>query len=214
MRLLLYYAPVTCSLVPYITLTEAGADFEVRPVNLRQSEHTSAQFRAINPKQAVPVLSIDGESLTENVAIQIWIARNFPKARLLPSDPMEEIKAIAFLAWCASGIHPRLTPNFIPQRYCDLPNSEDSVRRCAQKLLLGSYAIAEEMLADGREWFFNQFTAADAYFFWCFRRGLQFNIDLSMFVRCTAHHHRMVERSSVQKLYWFEKAILAQFAKL
>jgi glutathione S-transferase len=214
MGLLLYYAPTACSLVPYITLTEAGADFDVRPVNLRQGEHRAAEFRGINPKQAVPVLAIDGEPLTENVAIQIWIARNFPKAKLLPSDPMEEIRAIAFLSWCASGIHPRLTPNFAPQRYCDVPGSEDSVRRCAQKLLLGNYAIAEDMLADGREWFFNQFTAADAYFFWCFRRGMQFDIDLSMFVLCTAHFHRMVARASVQKLFSFEKAILDQFAKL
>ena len=27
MDIVLYYAPVACSLVPYVTLTEAGADF-------------------------------------------------------------------------------------------------------------------------------------------------------------------------------------------
>ena len=31
MRLILYYAPNACSLVPYVTLTEAGAPFEVHP---------------------------------------------------------------------------------------------------------------------------------------------------------------------------------------
>ncbi len=33
MDIALYYAPITCALVPYITLTEAGAEFEVRPLN-------------------------------------------------------------------------------------------------------------------------------------------------------------------------------------
>jgi hypothetical protein len=38
MQIALYYAPITCALAPYITLTEAGAEFEVRPLNLL--EHT------------------------------------------------------------------------------------------------------------------------------------------------------------------------------
>ena len=36
MDIALYYAPHTCAIAPYITLTEAGADFEVRPLNLRK----------------------------------------------------------------------------------------------------------------------------------------------------------------------------------
>src|SRR5271167_635902 len=33
MEILLYYAPIACSLVPYVTLTEANASFEVRTIN-------------------------------------------------------------------------------------------------------------------------------------------------------------------------------------
>jgi glutathione S-transferase len=213
MKLTLFYAPTACSLVPYVALTEAGAAFDVTPINLGKGEHTTPEFRRLNPKQAVPVLLIDDQPLTENVAIQIWIARNFPAAELLPRDPLQEIKAIAFLSWCASGIHPRLTPNALPQRFCDLPGSEDSVRRCAQKLLLGNYAIAEEMLADGRDWFFERFSTADVYFFWTFRRGMQFGIDVARFVHCNAHFQRMTQRPSVQQLVAFEKATLDQFAR-
>src|SRR5215510_4591205 len=38
MKIALYYAPNTCALAPYITLTEAGADFEVRPLNYRKRQ--------------------------------------------------------------------------------------------------------------------------------------------------------------------------------
>ena len=87
MDLILYYAPMTCALVPYVALTEAGAPFEAVNVNTRTNAHRTPKFLALNPKHKVPVLVIDGEPLTENLAIQIWIAREFPQARLLPADP-------------------------------------------------------------------------------------------------------------------------------
>ena len=83
MQLILYYAPNACSLVPYVTLTEAGAPFEVQPLNFRKSQHMTPEYLRLNPKHKVPVLVIDGAPLTENVAIQIWIARHFPAAKLL-----------------------------------------------------------------------------------------------------------------------------------
>ena len=86
MSLTLYYAPMTCALVPYVTLTEAGAQFDVRNVNTRAGGTRTSEFLAVNPKHKVPVLVIDGEPLTENVAIQLWIARRYPQARLLPAD--------------------------------------------------------------------------------------------------------------------------------
>jgi glutathione S-transferase len=212
MELTLYYAPLTCALVPYVTLTEAGADFQVRDLNTRSNEHKTAQFLAVNPKHKVPVLLIDGEPLTENVAIQIWIARQFPQAALLPQDPKAEIKAISLMAWFASTIHPHLTPNARPENYCDLPGSAESVKRVAKKLLFEDFGIADGLLA-GREWFFDRFTAPDAYFFWCFRRGLSFGLDLSCFSNAHAHFERMLLRPSVQKVLAHEKQVQDAFAK-
>ncbi len=40
MEIVLYYAPITCALAPYITLTEADAKFEVRPLNFKKGQHT------------------------------------------------------------------------------------------------------------------------------------------------------------------------------
>jgi glutathione S-transferase len=215
MTLQLYYTPVACSMVPYINLTEARADFEVVPLNFSKGEHMSPEYLRLNPKHRVPVLMIDGEPLTENVAINLWIARAFPQAKLLPIDPKHEIKAISLMAWCASGIHPALTPNALPKRFCDAPDSEESVKQCAQKLLAEHFGIADTLLA-GREWFFDHYTAPDAYFFWTFLRALRFDVkylDLSKFQNCHAHLNRMKQRASVQKLLAFEKQIQEAFAK-
>ena len=212
MEILLYYAPIACSLVPYVTLTEASANFEVRTINLRKEQQRSADYLKLNPKHKVPLLVVDGKPLSENVAIQIWIARNFPKAKLLPADSWQELQAISILSWCSSGIHPYLARINSPSEVCDLPDTGESVRKMAVGPLLENYKIADGMLA-GREYFFDHFTAADAHFFWCFRRGLQFKLDLSGFPNCSAHFERMTNRPSVQKLLSYEKAMLEEFAK-
>ena len=212
MEILLYYAPVACSLVPYVTLTEANANFEVRTINLRKEQQRSADYLKLNPKHKVPLLVVDGKTLSENVAIQIWIARNFPKAKLLPADSWQELQAVSILSWCSSGIHPYLARINSPSKVCDLPDTGESVRKMAVGPLFENYKIADGILA-GREYFFDHFTAADAHFFWCFRRGLQFNLDLSGFPNCSAHFERMTNRPSVQKLLSYEKTILEEFAK-
>jgi len=211
MNIVLYYAPNACSLVPYVTLTEAGAEFEARSLDFRKRQHFSPEYLNVNPRHKVPVLVVDGRVLTENVAIQVWIARTFPDAGLLPDEPWQEAQAISILAWCASGIHPALSRINNPAKTCDVTDSGPSVRALAEKELLESYHIADSMLS-GRNFFFNRFTAADAHFFWTFRRGTQFGLDLSTFKNCQAHFARMQERPSVRKVLAYEADVLAEFA--
>jgi glutathione S-transferase len=203
---------MTCALVPYVTLTEAGADFDVENVNTRNGGNRSPEFLRLNPRHKVPVLVIDGDPLTENLAIQVWIARQFPHAKLLPADAREEIKAISLMSWFGSGIHPHLTPNARPENYCDLPGSEESVKRVGNRMLFEDLAIADGLLA-GRAWFFSHFTACDAYFFWCFRRALSFKLDLAAFGHCAAHFERVQLRPSVQKVIAHEKRVQDAFAR-
>lgn len=212
MTITLHYAPGSCATVPFITLAEAGAPFDVVALNLAKGEHMTPAFELVNPKHRVPVLVVDGQPVTENLAIQLWIARQYPAARLLPEDPMQQILAISFLSWCGSAIHPAITPNARPQRYCDLPGSEASVRQCAQKLLAEHFGNAEQMLGE-RAWFFDdRFTTADAYFYWCLRRAAQLGTDLGPYPRCVAHRDRMETRASVQRVLAFEAETLQRFA--
>ena len=154
---------------------------------------------------------IDGEPLTENVAIQIWIARNFPQANLLPADPWQQVKAISMLSWCASGIHPYLSRINTPSKVCDVPGAEERVHQLAAEFVYETFDIADGLL-EGREYFFDHFTAPDSHFFWAFRRATQFELDLGRFTNCQAHFERMQGRASVKKLLAYEKDVLAEFA--
>lgn len=210
MEIVLYYAPNTCALAPYITLTEAGAEFDVRPLNFGTQQNKSADYLKINPKHKVPLLVVDGEPLTESTAIQMWIARNFPQAKLLPDDPWQELKAISLHSWCSSGIHPYLSRINSPPKVCDLPGSEEGVVRLAKGFLTEAFGIADDMLA-GRDFFFDDFKSPDAHFFWCCRRAQQLGLDLSPYSNCMAHFECMKDRASVKKLLAYEKEVLEGF---
>jgi len=212
MKIALYYAPNTCALAPYITLTEAGADFEVRPLNYRKREHFSPEYLKISPKHKVPTLVVDGKILSENVAIHQWVHRTFPNAKILPGDPWDELQAISLHAWCASGIHPYLSRINNPGKVCDGPGASDSVVKLATDALFENFQIADDMLTR-REYFFDHFTAPDAHFFWCCRRATQLGVGLSDFANVTAHFQRMQERPSVKKLLAYEKEVNEGFAK-
>lgn len=212
MKVVLYYAPIACSLVPLISLYESGSDFEVRPVNMRKLEQMSPEYLKLNPKHKVPTLLIDGRPLTENVAMAVWMNRAFPKAGILPADPDAEIRAISVMAWCASGIHPHLSRINSPLKFCDTPGSEEGTRRMSAKELDHVFEIANGML-EGREYFFDKWCAADSHFMWCWRRATQFNLDYSKYAGCAAHYERMQKRPAVARALDYEKQIQSEFAR-
>jgi len=150
MKLKLYYAPTTCALAPYVTLTEAGAEFECARINMRKAQHMSPEYMALNPKHKVPMLAIDDWLLTESVAIQTWIGRNFPAAKIMPADSNGEIKAISLMSWISGGIHPYLARINSPPKVAD--GADESVRRIAAREIDDNFTIADRMLA-GREFF-------------------------------------------------------------
>ena len=213
MKIQLYYCPFTCAMAPYIILTEAGAEFEVRTINLQKQEHRSPEFIKINPKHKVPVLIVDGEMLTENVAMHLWISRTFPDAGIMPYEPWEQAQAVSILAWCASGIHPFLSRINLPVKVCDVDGTTDSVVRLALETLNECFTIANGLLAR-HEYFFDSFTAPDAHFFWCTRRAMQLNFDPSPYPNVINHFERLKQRPSVQKLLAFEKETIDAFKKV
>lgn len=68
----LYFSPSACSLSPHIALREAGIDFQLVKVDLKNRKLCAdgGDFTKINPKGYVPVLELDdGTRLTEGPAI-------------------------------------------------------------------------------------------------------------------------------------------------
>jgi glutathione S-transferase len=199
-------------MAPYILLKEVHADFETMNVNLGKGENNHPQYLKLNPKGKVPALIMGHETLTENLAIQLWIAQAFPAAQLMPSDPLKFAQTVSIMSWCSSGIHPKLTQQARPERYSNLPNTAENIKDLGSQSMVELFEIANEMLAS-KEWFMDHFTCADAYFYWCFKRGSAFGKDLSGLVHCQKHLQRMEQRPSVQALLQHEEDVKAAFAR-
>ena len=199
MDITLYHSPGACSMATYISLLEAGADFKVRIISLKNDEQSNPEYAAINPKKKVPYLVVDGKGLSENIAIQSWIAKTFTKARLLPSDNWNHMLALSYMGWFGSGIHPHITRHFKPEKFCENENSHGDMKAKSKAMYMEQLALLDVELTN-KSWFFDHYTVCDSYFFWIYERALREGFDLSGFKHCTAHDKRMHTRESVQKV--------------
>ena len=113
----LYYSPGACSLSPHIVLREAGFDFSIERVNLRDRRTESGQdFAEINPKGYVPALVLDnGELLTEGPAIVQYLADQAPEKGLLPPvGTLERARVQEWLTFIGTELHKSFSPLFNP----------------------------------------------------------------------------------------------------
>lgn len=194
-----YFSPGACSLATHICLEEAGASFTPKPTYTRKGQTRTPEYLALNPKGKVPMLVIDGKVLTENTAIMTYLNRSYPAAKLLPAgDALLEAEALAFVAWCASGVHPVMSRFFGPQNFCDLPDSTDNVKALATKAAMANYALIEKAVT-GKDWVFGAWSAADAYIFVFHTWATKLGLDMSGFPNYAKHAERMQQRPAVQR---------------
>jgi len=111
MKLTLYYAPVACSLVPLVTLHESGAEFEVKPISLKNKQQHNTDYLRINPKGKVPVLVVDGEA-PEEVIKNFKIVDGLLAGREWMFDHWTAVDAYLFWVWRRFGIFKIEIPPF------------------------------------------------------------------------------------------------------
>lgn len=212
-KLQFYYGPGACSLATHITLEESGVPFEAKAISLRKGQQFTPEYTALNPKNKVPLLVIDGKPLTENVAMITWLAKTYPAAKLLPAgDPIKEAEALALLCWCTAGIHPIFSRMFGPQKVCDVPDTADSIKKLAAEITAKNFALIDKLL-DGKSYILGDFSAVDAYLLVFWRWALFHKLDLAPYKNYAAHFERMNQRPAVQRALAREAEATAAFEK-
>jgi glutathione S-transferase len=190
----LYYMTGACSMASMIALHEAGIKFETAAVD-RKNRKTSdgLDFAQVNSKGYVPALRLDdGQVLTENVAVLLYIADRNPAARLAPAEgSMERYRLIEWLAFINSEIHKNYGPLFNPAASEDM---KQFVRANLHKRLdwldsaLGSKAF---LLGD-------TFTVADAYLYVVLGWSARVGVDRATWVNLQRYHSEIAARPAVQ----------------
>lgn len=199
-QLTLYYFPGSCAQVTLCALEEAGLDYALRPVNLVAAEQTSPDYLKVNPLGKVPALGIDGDILTENVAILCYIDALRPEAGLLPSDgsPRGRADTIAGLSFCSGTLHPQVRGILNPQR---ITNGDTApVREKSIELAKKSFAYAEQRIAS-RGWWLGDWSIIDVYLQWAFSVAQRGGFDTAAFPELCALQDRLGERPAFRRMH-------------
>jgi glutathione S-transferase len=198
--LTLYYAPGACSMASHIAIEEAGAPYEPHPVLFSKGEQKSEAYLKVNPRGRVPALGVGDRILTENLAILVYIARSFPAAKLLPTDPFEEARCLSTMAFFASTVHTTFAHIMRPERYSKDEAAHDLLKETGRETFLGHLREIDGMLA-GKEWVMgDQYTVADPYalvFYWW---GTWIKLPVQDLGSYTAHKDRMLQRPAVRRV--------------
>ena len=207
----LYWSPGSCARVPFIALEEAGVPFSVHVLNRYIGDHQTPEYRALNPKEKVPTVVLDGWVITENPVIQTVLARTFPEARLLPTDSERVVtESLSMMAWFASGLQPAVGRQRLPGVFSDDEASLERIRLFARRELEKGFAILERRLSD-RDWLFRDWTIIDAYMLWLWFRAVGSGMHPAPFPRCAEHARQSEARPSVATVLDREEAEFARF---
>jgi glutathione S-transferase len=94
-----YHAAQTRSTSVHALLEELGAPYELHRLDLKAGENRQPGYLAVNPLGKVPAIRHRGEVVTEQVAIFLYLADEYPAAGLAPAigDPLRG----PYLRWMA-----------------------------------------------------------------------------------------------------------------
>ena len=144
---------------------------------------------------------IDGEPLTENVAINLWLAETYPDAGLLPrAVGVARARQLSDLAYCASGLHPIVTRLRIPQMFCSLPESKPDVFATAEAAMHKQFTILDRRLSASHWWYGGDWSIIDAYINWVWFRVSGTSFDTSPYLALARHDRDVQARPAVQRM--------------
>lgn len=191
----LYYSPGACSLAPHIVAREAGFSPELVKVDLAAKLiESGADYRAINPKGAVPALSTDdGPVLTEAAVVIQYLADLAPEARLIPAvGTFDRYKALEWLNFVATELHKGFGPLW-------KPNTPADMREIVKDNLAQRFTYLDRELASRDYLLGDRFSAPDAYAFTILSWAAHFSIDLARWPNVTAYVARIAARPKVRE---------------
>ena len=194
-----YFTPGSCSTGIHILLEELDLLFEAHLVNLLAGDQYTPKYVAMNPKSSIPTLVLeDGNVITEFQAIAWYLAQTHPKARLLPKDPLAQVRVLEMMDYAVGTLHMQgFARLFTTEQFCPSESEHEAVKARGREIIDKGFAIIDQRLG-GKDYVTGEFSIADVALFY-----LEFWADKSgipLPENCAAHYHLMRERPVVQRV--------------
>jgi glutathione S-transferase len=198
--------PGSCSMGIHILLETLELPFQVHIVDLLAGDNRKPEYLAINPRGSVPTLVLDsGDALTSFQSIALWLARTYPRAKLLPAGAAEA-RVISLMDYVVSTVHGQgYTRIFTTDAYLSPSLAgdarkvrSDAVQTQGRDFVMDCFEtiagdITDDGIAAGQS-----FSIADAALFYA--ELWADKIRLPMPARLEAHYQRMRARPAVYQV--------------
>jgi glutathione S-transferase len=191
----LFYSPGACALGAQIALREAGFNFDLVKVDLRNKTCADPDFYKLNPKGYIPaLLTNEGDLLTEGAVILQWIADQKTEKNLLPKfGTMERYRSMEWLNFLASEIHKGFGALFDSTVGSHAEVKESFVKRLSNRLkVLDDHLQTRDYVLGAN------FSVVDCYLFNMLRWAPYTKFDMSQFHALLKFMEKMSQRPSVR----------------
>ena len=201
MTLKLYFAPGSSAFAPLIALEELGVPYEARHVDLAAGEQRQPAYLKVNPRGRVPTLAVDGEPVTEVLAILTYLAHAYPHSALLPlADPLKLAHAYEVMSWFASTVHVAFSQIARPERFADDDGIKAALATPGEARFHRTLTDIERLAQQPGPWLLGEdFSAVDAYALVIWRWAERRQIDTSAYPAWSAKAARALARPSVRR---------------
>ena len=183
-----------------IALNLAGIDYQSESVSLLKQEHRTPEYLVRNPQGLVPALFIDGQLLTQSLAIIEYISET-REANFLPQNPLDRARVRALAHAIAMDIHPVCNLSVVNYAAALTDTPEETTKAWMQKFVGRGLTALELMLqhTPGPLCFGSQLTLADICLVPQVYNAKRWDVDLSAMPRINAIVAALETNSSIMK---------------
>ncbi|ADG10504.1 glutathione S-transferase family protein [Caulobacter segnis] len=199
MTLQLYFAPGASSLAPLVALEELDIPYVGHRLDLAAGDQRKPEYLKVNPRGRVPTLVVDGQPVTEVLAILTYLAHRYPHSELLPlADPLNLAKAYEVMSWFASTVHVAFAQIARPERYADDEATKAALATPGEARFARTLTDIEHLARGPGPWLLGDaFSVVDAYALVIWRWAERRSIDTALYPAWSAKAARAFARPSV-----------------
>lgn len=195
MTITLFHHRGACSLAPLIALEEAGLAYQLSIVDLAGDR---SEYLRVNPAGKVPALTIDGELLTENVAILYRIASLADHAALFPQNHVGASRILSLMAWFGSTVHILRRQIRMPLRFTPDKEAQARLVEAGRPKMWEALQEMQHRLGEC-DWFGGaQLSVADCYALVFYDWALADDFPVEELTALTAWASHMLDRPAVR----------------